>query len=127
MARTGKVMVGDKILAVNDKSLLNMAHKDVIELLRDSGPTPSLRVRREDDVAEFLESQAYAAYAEKKAASQPLTPVTPAGPTSTANGGAMSELLNRGREGMSSAGQSCCWEGAKRETPIWAVPFRTGM
>ncbi|XP_058017909.1 synaptojanin-2-binding protein [Ahaetulla prasina] len=44
-ALDGRLQEGDKILAVNDKELKNMLHKNVVELFRTAGDNVSLKVQ----------------------------------------------------------------------------------
>ncbi|XP_077178742.1 synaptojanin-2-binding protein [Paroedura picta] len=41
----GRLQEGDKILAVNGKDLINMLHKDAVDLFRNAGDSVSLKVQ----------------------------------------------------------------------------------
>ncbi|XP_048012758.1 membrane-associated guanylate kinase, WW and PDZ domain-containing protein 2a isoform X6 [Megalobrama amblycephala] len=40
----GKLKVGDRILAVNNQSIVNMPHADIVKLIKDAGLTVTLRI-----------------------------------------------------------------------------------
>lgn len=42
--RCGKLKVGDKILAVNSQSIVNMPHADIVKLIKDAGLSVTLRI-----------------------------------------------------------------------------------
>lgn len=41
---SGKLKVGDRILAVNNQSIVNMPHADIVKLIKDAGLTVTLRI-----------------------------------------------------------------------------------
>lgn len=86
-------MVHDKILSVNGTSLLNLPHSEVIALLKNSGATPELVIRREDDSDNFVESQAYASYAARAAAEERQAKAVMSGAND-----ALAELKSRQRD-----------------------------
>lgn len=40
----GKLKVGDRILAVNNQSIVNMPHADIVKLIKDAGLSVTLRI-----------------------------------------------------------------------------------
>lgn len=42
--RCGKLKVGDRILAVNSQSIINMPHADIVKLIKDAGLSVTLRI-----------------------------------------------------------------------------------
>lgn len=42
--RCGKLKVGDRILAVNNQSIVNMPHADIVKLIKDAGLSVTLRI-----------------------------------------------------------------------------------
>lgn len=42
--RCGKLKVGDRILAVNSQSIVNMPHADIVKLIKDAGLSVTLRI-----------------------------------------------------------------------------------
>lgn len=40
----GKLRVGDRILAVNNQSIINMPHADIVKLIKDAGLSVTLRI-----------------------------------------------------------------------------------
>ncbi|KAI7811959.1 putative membrane-associated guanylate kinase, partial [Triplophysa rosa] len=48
--RCGKLKVGDRIMAVNCQSIINMPHADIVKLIKDAGLTVTLHIIPEDDV-----------------------------------------------------------------------------
>ncbi|XP_077450006.1 membrane-associated guanylate kinase, WW and PDZ domain-containing protein 2a isoform X2 [Stigmatopora argus] len=42
--RSGKMKVGDRILAVNGQSIVNMPHADIVKLIKDAGLSVALRI-----------------------------------------------------------------------------------
>ncbi|XP_077566066.1 membrane-associated guanylate kinase, WW and PDZ domain-containing protein 2a isoform X7 [Stigmatopora nigra] len=42
--RSGKMKVGDRILAVNEQSIVNMPHADIVKLIKDAGLSVSLKI-----------------------------------------------------------------------------------
>ncbi|XP_060746134.1 membrane-associated guanylate kinase, WW and PDZ domain-containing protein 2a isoform X4 [Tachysurus vachellii] len=47
--RSGKLKVGDRILAVNNQSIISMAHADIVKLIKDAGLSVTLRVVTQDE------------------------------------------------------------------------------
>ncbi|XP_053361561.1 membrane-associated guanylate kinase, WW and PDZ domain-containing protein 2 isoform X4 [Clarias gariepinus] len=48
--RCGKLKVGDRIMAVNNQSIINMPHADIVKLIKDAGLTVTLHIIPEEDV-----------------------------------------------------------------------------
>ncbi|XP_076877709.1 membrane-associated guanylate kinase, WW and PDZ domain-containing protein 2 isoform X4 [Brachyhypopomus gauderio] len=48
--RCGKLKVGDRIMAVNSQSIINMPHADIVKLIKDAGLTVTLHIIPEEDV-----------------------------------------------------------------------------
>lgn len=42
--RCGKLKVGDRILAVNSQSIVNMPHADIVKLIKDAGLSVTLKI-----------------------------------------------------------------------------------
>lgn len=42
--RCGRLKVGDRILAVNSQSIVNMPHADIVKLIKDAGLSVTLRI-----------------------------------------------------------------------------------
>lgn len=42
--RCAKLKVGDRILAVNSQSIINMPHADIVKLIKDAGLSVTLRI-----------------------------------------------------------------------------------
>ncbi|XP_060759805.1 membrane-associated guanylate kinase, WW and PDZ domain-containing protein 2a isoform X4 [Neoarius graeffei] len=49
--RSGKLKVGDRILAVNNQSIVSMAHADIVKLIKDAGLSVTLRVVTQDETS----------------------------------------------------------------------------
>ncbi|XP_058272821.1 membrane-associated guanylate kinase, WW and PDZ domain-containing protein 2a isoform X14 [Hemibagrus wyckioides] len=49
--RSGKLKVGDRILAVNNQSIVSMAHADIVKLIKDAGLSVTLRVVTHDETS----------------------------------------------------------------------------
>ncbi|XP_053364580.1 membrane-associated guanylate kinase, WW and PDZ domain-containing protein 2a isoform X2 [Clarias gariepinus] len=49
--RSGKLKVGDRILAVNNQSIVSMAHADIVKLIKDAGLSVTLRVVPQDETS----------------------------------------------------------------------------
>ncbi|XP_062299373.1 membrane-associated guanylate kinase, WW and PDZ domain-containing protein 2a [Scomber scombrus] len=49
--RCGKLKVGDRILAVNSQSIVNMPHADIVKLIKDAGLSVTLRIIAQDEVS----------------------------------------------------------------------------
>ncbi|XP_069048546.1 membrane-associated guanylate kinase, WW and PDZ domain-containing protein 2a isoform X15 [Lepisosteus oculatus] len=60
--RCGKLKVGDRILAVNSQSIINMPHADIVKLIKDAGLSVTLRIIPQEE----LNSPASAASSEKQ-------------------------------------------------------------
>ncbi|XP_058883143.1 membrane-associated guanylate kinase, WW and PDZ domain-containing protein 2 isoform X8 [Acipenser ruthenus] len=60
--RCGKLKVGDRILAVNSQSIINMPHADIVKLIKDAGLSVTLRIIPQEE----LSSPASAASSEKQ-------------------------------------------------------------
>uniref|UniRef100_A0A672NHT7 Membrane-associated guanylate kinase, WW and PDZ domain-containing protein 1 n=1 Tax=Sinocyclocheilus grahami TaxID=75366 RepID=A0A672NHT7_SINGR len=48
--RCGKLKVGDRIMAVNCQSIINMPHADIVKLIKDAGLTVTLHIIPEEEV-----------------------------------------------------------------------------
>ncbi|XP_030650136.1 membrane-associated guanylate kinase, WW and PDZ domain-containing protein 2 [Chanos chanos] len=48
--RCGRLRVGDRIMAVNSQSIINMPHADIVKLIKDAGLTVTLHIIPEEDV-----------------------------------------------------------------------------
>ena len=42
--RSGKVKVGDRLIAVNKVDIMNMHHKDIVNMIKDAGLSVSLTI-----------------------------------------------------------------------------------
>uniref|UniRef100_H3AXP7 Membrane associated guanylate kinase, WW and PDZ domain containing 2 n=3 Tax=Latimeria chalumnae TaxID=7897 RepID=H3AXP7_LATCH len=60
--RCGKLKVGDRILAVNGQSIINMPHADIVKLIKDAGLSVTLRIIPQEE----LNSPASAPSSEKQ-------------------------------------------------------------
>ncbi|MGH0126257.1 UNVERIFIED_CONTAM: hypothetical protein FKN15_004560 [Acipenser sinensis] len=60
--RCGKLKVGDRILAVNSQSIINMPHADIVKLIKDAGLSVTLRIIPQEE----LNSPASTASSEKQ-------------------------------------------------------------
>nr|XP_033813824.1 membrane-associated guanylate kinase, WW and PDZ domain-containing protein 2 isoform X3 [Geotrypetes seraphini] len=60
--RCGKLKVGDRILAVNGQSIINMPHADIVKLIKDAGLSVTLRIVPQEE----LNSPAWAPSSEKQ-------------------------------------------------------------
>uniref|UniRef100_A0A3P8VD96 Membrane-associated guanylate kinase, WW and PDZ domain-containing protein 1 n=1 Tax=Cynoglossus semilaevis TaxID=244447 RepID=A0A3P8VD96_CYNSE len=49
--RCGKLKVGDRILAVNNQSIVNMPHADIVKLIKDAGLTVTLRIIPQEEIS----------------------------------------------------------------------------
>ncbi|XP_072223955.1 membrane-associated guanylate kinase, WW and PDZ domain-containing protein 3a isoform X1 [Leuresthes tenuis] len=49
--RTGRMKVGDRISAVNGRSIMELSHNDIVQLIKDAGNSVTLTVVPEDDSA----------------------------------------------------------------------------
>lgn len=49
--RCGKLKVGDRILAVNSQSIVNMPHADIVKLIKDAGLTVTLRIIPQEEIS----------------------------------------------------------------------------
>ncbi|XP_076849055.1 membrane-associated guanylate kinase, WW and PDZ domain-containing protein 2a isoform X3 [Brachyhypopomus gauderio] len=49
--RCGKLKVGDRILAVNNQSIISMAHADIVKLIKDAGLSVTLRVIAQEEAS----------------------------------------------------------------------------
>lgn len=54
--RCGRLKVGDRILAVNNCSITNKSHSDIVNLIKEAGNTVSLRIIPGDGKARFIHS-----------------------------------------------------------------------
>ncbi|XP_047550131.1 membrane-associated guanylate kinase, WW and PDZ domain-containing protein 2 isoform X3 [Lutra lutra] len=79
--RCAKLKVGDRILAVNGQSIINMPHADIVKLIKDAGLSVTLRIIPQEE----LNSPASAPSSEKQspmAQQSPLAQPSPATPNS---------------------------------------------
>lgn len=72
MAKTNRVLVGDRILEVNHHTLLNLAHADVIAYLKEPVEVMTLKIRRE---APSLDEQLRSTMVHASASAARLAPV----------------------------------------------------
>uniref|UniRef100_A0A8C6T7W6 Membrane-associated guanylate kinase, WW and PDZ domain-containing protein 2 n=1 Tax=Neogobius melanostomus TaxID=47308 RepID=A0A8C6T7W6_9GOBI len=49
--RSKKLKVGDRILAVNSQSIVNMPHADIVKLIKDAGLTVTLRIIPQEEIS----------------------------------------------------------------------------
>ncbi|XP_035003623.2 membrane-associated guanylate kinase, WW and PDZ domain-containing protein 2a isoform X4 [Hippoglossus stenolepis] len=49
--RCGKLKVGDRILAVNSQSIVNMPHADIVKLIKDAGLSVTLRIIPQEEIS----------------------------------------------------------------------------
>ncbi|KAF3705219.1 Membrane-associated guanylate kinase, WW and PDZ domain-containing protein 2 [Channa argus] len=49
--RCGKLKVGDRILAVNSQSIINMPHADIVKLIKDAGLSVTLRIIPQEEIS----------------------------------------------------------------------------
>uniref|UniRef100_A0A8C5EE11 Membrane associated guanylate kinase, WW and PDZ domain containing 2a n=1 Tax=Gouania willdenowi TaxID=441366 RepID=A0A8C5EE11_GOUWI len=49
--RSGKLKVGDRILAVNSQSIVNMPHADIVKLIKDAGLSVTLRIIAQEEIS----------------------------------------------------------------------------
>ncbi|XP_038851306.1 membrane-associated guanylate kinase, WW and PDZ domain-containing protein 2-like [Salvelinus namaycush] len=49
--RCGKLKVGDRILAVNSQSIINMPHADIVKLIKDAGLSVTLRIIPQEELS----------------------------------------------------------------------------
>ncbi|KAM4615324.1 membrane-associated guanylate kinase, WW and PDZ domain-containing protein 2a [Polymixia lowei] len=49
--RCGKLKVGDRILAVNSQSIVNMPHADIVKLIKDAGLSVTLRIIPQEELS----------------------------------------------------------------------------
>ncbi|KAM4569468.1 membrane-associated guanylate kinase, WW and PDZ domain-containing protein 2a isoform 4-T4 [Odontesthes bonariensis] len=49
--RCGKLKVGDRILAVNSQSIVNMPHADIVKLIKDAGLSVTLRIIPQEEMS----------------------------------------------------------------------------
>uniref|UniRef100_A0AAV2IVG1 Membrane-associated guanylate kinase, WW and PDZ domain-containing protein 1 n=1 Tax=Knipowitschia caucasica TaxID=637954 RepID=A0AAV2IVG1_KNICA len=49
--RSGKLKVGDRILAVNSQSIVNMPHAEIVKLIKDAGLTVTLRIIPQEEIS----------------------------------------------------------------------------
>ncbi|XP_077009852.1 membrane-associated guanylate kinase, WW and PDZ domain-containing protein 2 isoform X4 [Tamandua tetradactyla] len=80
--RCAKLKVGDRILAVNGQSIINMPHADIVKLIKDAGLNVTLRIIPQEE----LNSPASAPSSEKQSPSaqqhSPVAQPSPATPNS---------------------------------------------
>ncbi|XP_061571289.1 membrane-associated guanylate kinase, WW and PDZ domain-containing protein 2a isoform X3 [Cololabis saira] len=49
--RCGKLKVGDRILAVNSQSIINMPHADIVKLIKDAGLSVTLKIIPQEEIS----------------------------------------------------------------------------
>ncbi|XP_066898857.1 membrane-associated guanylate kinase, WW and PDZ domain-containing protein 2 isoform X5 [Kogia breviceps] len=74
--RCAKLKVGDRILAVNGQSIINMPHADIVKLIKDAGLSVTLRIIPQEE----LNSPASAPSSEKHSPLAQPSPATPDSP-----------------------------------------------
>ncbi|KAM5204449.1 membrane-associated guanylate kinase, WW and PDZ domain-containing protein 2 isoform 1-T1 [Hipposideros larvatus] len=74
--RCAKLKVGDRILAVNGQSIINMPHADIVKLIKDAGLSVTLRIIPQEE----LSSPASAPSSEKQSPMAQPSPATPNSP-----------------------------------------------
>uniref|UniRef100_A0AAR2ILR4 Membrane-associated guanylate kinase, WW and PDZ domain-containing protein 1 n=1 Tax=Pygocentrus nattereri TaxID=42514 RepID=A0AAR2ILR4_PYGNA len=70
--RCGKLKVGDRILAVNNQSIVSMAHADIVKLIKDAGLSVTLRIITQEEA----NSTPSAGSSEKQSPLAQASPVT---------------------------------------------------
>ncbi|KAL6459815.1 hypothetical protein MHYP_G00315740 [Metynnis hypsauchen] len=70
--RCGKLKVGDRILAVNNQSIVSMAHADIVKLIKDAGLSVTLRIVTQEEA----NSTPSAGSSEKQSPLAQASPVT---------------------------------------------------
>ncbi|KAJ8007111.1 hypothetical protein DPEC_G00114170 [Dallia pectoralis] len=75
--RCAKLKVGDRILAVNGQSIINMPHADIVKLIKDAGLSVTLRIIPQEE----LSPSAPSSEKQSPAVTQPQSPQTQASPT----------------------------------------------
>uniref|UniRef100_A0A6Q2XT05 Membrane-associated guanylate kinase, WW and PDZ domain-containing protein 1 n=2 Tax=Esox lucius TaxID=8010 RepID=A0A6Q2XT05_ESOLU len=75
--RCGKLKVGDRILAVNGQSIINMPHADIVKLIKDAGLSVTLRIIPQEE----LSPSAPCSEKQSPAVTQQHSPQTQASPT----------------------------------------------
>ncbi|XP_077090140.1 membrane-associated guanylate kinase, WW and PDZ domain-containing protein 2a isoform X2 [Siphateles boraxobius] len=83
----GKLKVGDRILAVNHQSIVNMPHADIVKLIKDAGLTVTLRIIPQEET----NSTPSAGSSEKQS---PMAQPSPVCQASTVNQTGAAPLLN---------------------------------
>ncbi|XP_067284486.1 membrane-associated guanylate kinase, WW and PDZ domain-containing protein 2a isoform X2 [Pseudorasbora parva] len=83
----GKLKVGDRILAVNHQSIVNMPHADIVKLIKDAGLTVTLRIIPQEET----NSTPSAGSSEKQS---PMAQPSPVCQPSTVNQTGAAPLLN---------------------------------
>uniref|UniRef100_A0AAR2K4K6 Membrane-associated guanylate kinase, WW and PDZ domain-containing protein 1 n=1 Tax=Pygocentrus nattereri TaxID=42514 RepID=A0AAR2K4K6_PYGNA len=79
--RCGKLKVGDRILAVNNQSIVSMAHADIVKLIKDAGLSVTLRIITQEEA----NSTPSAGSSEKQSPLAQASPLSPAAQSSPAN------------------------------------------
>ncbi|KAL0962947.1 hypothetical protein UPYG_G00347480 [Umbra pygmaea] len=75
--RCGKLKVGDRILAVNSQSIINMPHADIVKLIKDAGLSVTLRIIPQEE----LSPSAPSSEKQSPAVTQQHSPQTQPSPT----------------------------------------------
>ncbi|KAG7225623.1 hypothetical protein INR49_005029, partial [Caranx melampygus] len=82
--RCGKLKVGDRILAVNSQSIVNMPHADIVKLIKDAGLSVTLRIIPQEAPSSEKQSPMAQPHSPKtqpsSSAPQPNPPATEANP-----------------------------------------------
>ncbi|XP_051974424.1 membrane-associated guanylate kinase, WW and PDZ domain-containing protein 2-like [Xyrauchen texanus] len=84
---SGKLKVGDRILAVNNQSIVNMPHADIVKLIKDAGLSVTLRIIPQDE----MNSTPSAGSSEKQS---PMAQPSPVCQSNTVNQTNSAPLLN---------------------------------
>ncbi|XP_051977154.1 membrane-associated guanylate kinase, WW and PDZ domain-containing protein 2-like [Xyrauchen texanus] len=84
---SGKLKVGDRILAVNNQSIINMPHADIVKLIKDAGLSVTLRIIPQDE----MNSTPSAGSSEKQS---PMAQPSPLCQSSTENQTSAAPLAN---------------------------------
>ncbi|XP_055760999.1 membrane-associated guanylate kinase, WW and PDZ domain-containing protein 2-like isoform X9 [Salvelinus fontinalis] len=75
--RCGKLKVGDRILAVNSQSIINMPHADIVKLIKDAGLSVTLQIIPQEE----LSPSATSSQKQSPAVTQQHSPQTQPSPT----------------------------------------------
>ncbi|XP_071057934.1 membrane-associated guanylate kinase, WW and PDZ domain-containing protein 2a isoform X2 [Pseudochaenichthys georgianus] len=76
--RCGKLKVGDRILAVNSQSIVNMPHADIVKLIKDAGLSVSLRIIPQEEISNPPSAPSSEKQSPMAVQHSPKTPLAPA-------------------------------------------------